>query len=176
MLKSSQNRSFQKFPEPMKTKLLACMLLLALAHSPSHAINAKYADQLERSGCTQVSEVQGCDITKSKAENTKAGFVIETPASSENVGNQTPYAGQWVAIGSTGSTVANIRINKKEQVWVNDKQVKSKRSDGALVFKQGFITYTIQGDRRLKGEDTWSDSNTASSGWSPPCAVVFRSA
>lgn len=59
--------------EFMKSKLLAAMFSMALAHSSAHAINAKHAKQLERSGCTQVSEVQGCDITKTKAENTKAG-------------------------------------------------------------------------------------------------------
>jgi hypothetical protein len=40
----------------------------------------------------------------------------------------------------------------------------AKRSDGALVFKQGFITYTIQGDRRLKGEDYWYDSDAKTKG------------
>ena len=50
---------------------LALAALLALPSA--HAINAKYAEQLERSGCTQVSEAQGCDISKSRAENAKAG-------------------------------------------------------------------------------------------------------
>jgi hypothetical protein len=43
-------------------------------HTSPHAINAKYRQQLERSGCTQASEAQGCDITKTKEENAKAGF------------------------------------------------------------------------------------------------------
>jgi hypothetical protein len=45
-----------------------------LASPSAHAINAKHAQQLERSGCTQVTEAQGCDITKTKAENAQAGF------------------------------------------------------------------------------------------------------
>jgi hypothetical protein len=41
----------------------------------AHAIDAKYRAKLERSGCTQVTEAQGCDINKTKAENARAGFV-----------------------------------------------------------------------------------------------------
>jgi hypothetical protein len=46
-------------------------LLLPIA---AHAIDQKYARKLEESGCTQASELQGCDINKSKAENARAGF------------------------------------------------------------------------------------------------------
>lgn len=66
----------------MRTRLTwavsAC--LLAQAPSPAHAINATYARQLQRSGCTQLSETQGCDIHKSRAENAKAGFVAPATA------------------------------------------------------------------------------------------------
>lgn len=152
----------------MNKKFLVVALVSLAANSSAYAINTKYAKQLERSGCTQVSEAQGCDITKSKAENAKAGFVSETPtpaaAANQASEQQTPYAGQWVAKGTAGATVATIRIDNKEHVWVNGKRVKAKRSDGALVFKDGFITYTIQGDRRLKGEDTWRDSDVNSTG------------
>lgn len=40
----------------------------------AHAIDKHYAQKLERSGCTQATELQGCDINKTKAENAKAGF------------------------------------------------------------------------------------------------------
>ena len=135
----------------MNTKLLATLGIALLAHTSAHAISDKYRQQLERSGCTQVTEAQGCDIHKSKAQN--------------------PYAGQWVAKGTEGATVATIRIDNKENVWVNGKKVKAKRSDGGLVFKQGFITYMIQGDRRLVGEDYWIDSDAGSKG---PIVVECR--
>lgn len=139
-----------------------------LLQAPAFAIDAKYRQKLERSGCTQMSEMQGCDINKTKSENAKAGFVTEAPAENAGQGAQaaaSPYAGNWVAVGPDGSaTVANIHIDSKNKVTVNGKTVKAKRSDGALVFKQGFITYTIQGDRRLKGEDTWSDSDAKTTG------------
>ncbi|MEH8254999.1 hypothetical protein ACSZNT_16680 [Aeromonas veronii] len=186
--------------------LLITLTLLGI--TPAHAISAKYAEQLERSGCTQVTEAQGCDIHKTKAENAKAGFGAAAPAAegglnlsyeqklersgctqvselngcdinktkAENaaasVGNvpvaatsSSPYTGNWIAtFPQTGATVANIRIDGKDQVWVNDKKVNAKKSDGALVFKDGMVIYTIQGDRRIKGEDGWVDNDAGTKG------------
>ncbi|WP_043760279.1 hypothetical protein [Aeromonas taiwanensis] len=184
----------------------ALILTLSLLGSAQvHAINAKYAEQLERSGCTQVTEAQGCDIHKSKAENAKAGFGPPAPAAdgglnlsykqklersgctqvselngcdinktkAENAAagfgaapaSGSPYAGNWVAtFPETGATVATIRIDAQDRVWVNGKPVKAKKSDGALVFKQGMVTYTIQGDRRIKGEDGWVDNDAGTKG------------
>ncbi|MFM4711183.1 hypothetical protein ACEUEC_07450 [Aeromonas veronii] len=186
--------------------LLITLTLLGI--TPAHAISAKYAEQLERSGCTQVTEAQGCDIHNTKAENAKAGFGAAAPAAegglnlsyeqklersgctqvselngcdinktkAENatasVGNApaaatngSPYAGNWIAtFPQTGATVANIRIDGKDQVWVNDKKVNAKKSDGALVFKDGMVIYTIQGDRRIKGEDGWVDNDAGTKG------------
>ncbi|WP_295400170.1 hypothetical protein [uncultured Thiocystis sp.] len=148
----------------MKKKLIIAASVALLAHTSAHAIDAKYRQQLERSGCTQVSESQGCDITKTKEENAKAGFVSEATADTGSATHHTPYAGQWVAKAKSGATVATIRIDSKEHVWVSGKKVNAKRSDGALVFKDGTMTYTIQGDRRLKNEDVWSDSDAGTRG------------
>jgi len=148
----------------MKKTLAIAIVALLSVHTSAYAINAKYRQQLERSGCTQASEAQGCDITKTKEENAKAGFETDVPAEKAKTSNQTPYAGQWVAKSTTGATVATVRIDNKEHVWVNGKKVKAKRSDGALVFRDGTITYTIQGDRRLKGEDVWVDSDAGTKG------------
>ncbi|MNH69545.1 hypothetical protein D3C73_216510 [compost metagenome] len=144
------------------SKHAALMVMLSLLGiTPAHAINAKFAQQLERSGCTQVTEAQGCDIHKTKAENAKAGFGAAPTADT----SASPYAGEWVAtLPQTGATVATISIDGKDHVSVNGKQVKAKKSDGALVFKNGHITYTIQGDRRLKGEDVWVDNDAGSKG------------
>ena len=148
----------------MKKTLAIAIVALLSVHTSAYAINAKYRQQLERSGCTQASEAQGCDITKTKEENAKAGFDTGTPVEKAKTSNQTPYAGQWVARSATGATVATIRIDKRERAWVNGQRVKAKRSDGALVFRDGTITYTIQGDRRLKGEDVWVDSDAGTKG------------
>ncbi|GAA0783143.1 MULTISPECIES: hypothetical protein [Pseudomonadati] len=76
----------------MKNKLIIAVCLAALSSTSAYAINAKYREQLIRSGCTQVSERQGCDITKSKAENAKAGFVTEAPVQDANVNDITFHA------------------------------------------------------------------------------------
>ncbi|WPN48070.1 MULTISPECIES: hypothetical protein [unclassified Pseudomonas] len=64
--------------------ILPALAILLVAQSPAYAINDKYRKQLEASGCTQMSELQGCDIHKTKAENAKAGFSNpETPVTGE---------------------------------------------------------------------------------------------
>lgn len=149
--------------EPALARVL--ILGIAIVSIPSaYGINAKFAQQLERSGCTQMSEQQGCDITKTKAENAKAGFVKEAPPSALATTGHNLYAGSWIAKNADGATVATIEIDGKERVQVNGKPVKAKRSDGALAFKVGPISYTIQGDRRLVGEDRWTDFDSGTTG------------
>lgn len=167
-------------PKTLGALAAAATMGALFVHSNAFAISAKYRQQLERSGCTQISESQGCDIHKTKAENAKAGFgkdaanaapavsaAASAPAAAPKASPTTasnPYAGQWTAKADSGATVATIRIDAKEHVWVNGKSVKAKRSDGGLIFKTGTITYRIQGDRRLKGEDTWTDSDAGTKG------------
>ncbi len=57
-----------------RTTFLLTASLCLLTLTSAHAIDARYRQKLERSGCTQVSESQGCDINKTRAENAKAGF------------------------------------------------------------------------------------------------------
>lgn len=146
-----------------KTMIITAGIAL-LACTSAHAIDDKCRQQLERSGCTQVSELQGCDIHKSRAENAQAGFASPTPADTTSASGQTPYAGQWVARPTSGRTVATIRIDDNERGWLNGKSVQAKRSDGALVFRDGNILYTIQGDRRLQNEDHWADFEAGTKG------------
>ena len=74
----------------MNKFILPALAILLLAQSPAHAINDKYRKQLEKSGCTQTSELQGCDIHKTKAENAKAGFANPSvPDAGEKTQDQT---------------------------------------------------------------------------------------
>ncbi|WP_114194569.1 hypothetical protein [Edaphovirga cremea] len=146
----------------MKTKMLCALVLMGLISAPVYAINAKYRQQLEHSGCTQVSEAQGCDIHKSKEENAKAGF-----GSTEGAVKQTTsssYAGNWIAMSNDGATVAKINIDANNKVMVDGQVVKAKKTDGALQFKKGTVLFTIQGDRRVKGEDVWMDTDAGTQG------------
>ena len=141
---------------------LAAVVVIGLTFPlAAHAIDPAYAKKLERSGCTQASELQGCNINKTKAENAKAGFgQAAQPASAA----KSPYSGQWVAKSTQGQTVSTISIDAKERVTVNGKVVPAKRSDGALVFKVGTITYNLQGDPRLTNENSWFDSDAQTTG------------
>ena len=138
---------------------VAIALLLPMA---AQAIDPAYAKKLERSGCTQASELQGCNINKTKAENAKAGF--GTAAKPVAAAAKSPYSGQWIARSTTGQTVSTISIDAKERVTVNGKAVAAKRSDGALIFKVGTITYNIQGDPRLTNENSWFDADAQTTG------------
>ena len=55
-----------------KTWLFTTLTLALVAAAPAHAISAKYREQLERSGCTQMTDGITCDIHKTKAENAAA--------------------------------------------------------------------------------------------------------
>ncbi|MGY0617740.1 hypothetical protein [Vibrio sp. FJH11] len=58
----------------IKKLLLTSIAVCSTMSFSVQAINNEYAKKLERSGCTQVTEMQGCDINKTKEENIKAGF------------------------------------------------------------------------------------------------------
>lgn len=145
----------------LKLNLAAVVVIGLTLPLAAHAIDPAYAKKLERSGCTQASELQGCNINKTKAENAKAGFgQAATPATAA----KSAYSGQWVAKSTQGQTVSTISIDAKERVTVNGKVVPAKRSDGALVFKVGTITYNLQGDPRLTNENSWFDSDAQTTG------------
>lgn len=146
----------------MTTKILCLFLLISVSSAPVFAINTTYRQQLQNSGCTQLSETQGCDIHKTKAENARAGFGEEAPAVQDK-GNS-PYAGNWIAISNDGATVAKIKIDANNNVLVNGQSVKARKTDGTLQFKKGTVIYTIQGDRRIKSEDIWMDTDAGTQG------------
>jgi hypothetical protein len=141
----------------MRLTLIVLLGAAFLVHSNAFATNAKYQQQLENSGCTQVSELEGCDITKSKAENAKAGFVASPPPSAQPAAKQ---SGQWVARSDSGATVATIHVGKGDKVSVNGKSVKAKRVSGVLHFQQGMISFTLN----EKGESFWMDTDAGTKG------------
>ena len=114
----------------VRRHVIATPLLLAA----TLAINAKYAEQLENSGCTQVSEAQGCDITTPRADIAKAGFAamsVPEKKAAKPAAPALPDAGRWVAKPDAGATVTTTRI---------------------------------QGDPRLRGENVWNDVDAKTQG------------
>ncbi|QLY61073.1 hypothetical protein HV211_11500 [Citrobacter freundii] len=64
----------------MKAKLIMVLLCLSVVGN-ANAISASYRSQLEKSGCTQVTDGNGtCDIHKSKRENMKHHHAELAPA------------------------------------------------------------------------------------------------
>jgi hypothetical protein len=144
----------------MRKTILVLLGTILLAQSNAHAINDKYRQKLERSGCTQVSEMQGCDINKTKEENAKAGFGAAPAAHQDNKDEH--HHGQWIAKSNSGDKVATIKVDKHDNVLVNDKAVKAKRTNGVLHFKQGWITYTL--NDKNKGDSFWMDTDAGTKG------------
>jgi len=93
----------------MKIKYLILGLLACSVMNSAYAIDAKYRELLIQSGCTQVSEMQGCDIYKSKEENATSGFV--TPQPQQMISNQSIHQKDWVAQKADGSKLATIKID-----------------------------------------------------------------
>ncbi|OBY75501.1 MULTISPECIES: hypothetical protein [Acinetobacter] len=153
----------------MQAKLLIALgIILCGSMNSAYAIDAKYRQQLEQSGCTQVSEAQGCDISKSKAENSKAGFVEQTVdvASPSASITQQP---QWIAERSDGTALAVIKIDQQQRVWVNDTRVIAVKKNDQLSFRQGKIDYTIFTDLDKQSQSFWSDRYSTDKG-----KIVFR--
>lgn len=103
----------------MKTKLVPIAIVLAVVSGQAQAINEQYRKKLLSSGCTQVSEIQGCDINKSKEENAKAGFAPPETAVPANAGGASGR--HLVARSDSGATVATIVIGADGKVSVNGK-------------------------------------------------------
>ncbi|MEQ1120029.1 hypothetical protein ABLT55_15860 [Acinetobacter junii] len=103
----------------MRNILLVLSILPSfLITNQAFAIDEKYRHQLEQSGCTQLSELQGCDIRKSKQENIKAGFVENN--TQDALEGKRSVESQWIAERTDGKILARIKIDDKERVWVND--------------------------------------------------------
>ena len=59
----------------MKKIVLAGVVIgLGVFQLPAHAISESYRQQLENSGCTQVTENQGCNLNKSREWNERHGL------------------------------------------------------------------------------------------------------
>lgn len=53
----------------LKNMKLITLALASLYVLPVHAISSQYSQKLDRSGCTELTDGNGCDINKTKEEN-----------------------------------------------------------------------------------------------------------
>lgn len=99
----------------MKKIILSALALAVVSSAPAHAINAKYREQLIRSGCTQMTEGVTCDITKTKAQNAaNAGKPLAKTASKPATAANTKY-GQIVG---EAENILGLKTNAAKEYLV----------------------------------------------------------
>lgn len=102
-------------------KLMMIVISAAVAAAPAYAINAHYRAQLERSGCTQISDGDGsCDINKTKAENAAQNEQTKTV--------QDPMREASFSSDTVNATISNGFFN----ATVNGKKATVKRLNAAF--------------------------------------------
>lgn len=130
----------------MKKIITFLAMSVAIAAPTAHAINAHYRDQLIRSGCTQVTEAQGCDIHKTKAQNEAAGFSSGVAPTAKS--DVKKFDGDYVARRPNGQRIANIHIGAGKAT-VGGKPVKATISNDMLIINgrnnRTFVIYTTGG-------------------------------
>ncbi|HDR2622064.1 TPA: hypothetical protein QCI71_002959 [Enterobacter chuandaensis] len=114
----------------MKKRFITTLTLAAILSSPAHAISEKYRAQLERSGCTQVTDGNGCDIHKTKAQNAAAAQK-SVPA----VADFQPYVGTWQSLDQNGKAIDTFTVTRTS-VKTRGHLVEQARVDnGRLTFR-----------------------------------------
>ncbi|UYM57777.1 hypothetical protein [Leclercia adecarboxylata] len=130
----------------MKKIITFLAVSVAIAAPAAHAINAHYRDQLIRSGCTQMTEAQGCDIYKTKAQNEAAGFSSGIAPTVES--DVKKFDGDYVARRPNGQRITNIRIGAGK-VKLAGKPVKATVANDMLIINgsnnRTFVIYTTGG-------------------------------
>lgn len=137
-------------------KTIIALTLAIVAAAPAHAINAHYRDQLIRSGCTQVSVSEGCDIHKTKEQNARAA---------QKGQDFSKFVGLYSVFAANGQRIGNKAIAVTEKtVRYNGHAVERPRVvNGVLLFSVDLAQYSITGTR---GNElgNWLDDRTNTGG------------
>ena len=117
-------------------KLMIAIILATVAAAPAHAINAKYREQLERSGCNEMNAGQGCDIHKTKAQNA---------AEAKKSQNFSKFAGTYSVFLRNGQRIGNkIIVVKPHEVRYNGHLAERPRIvNGVLLFSVQEAQFSI---------------------------------
>ncbi len=118
-----------------KTWLFTTLTLALIAAAPAHAISAKYREQLERSGCTQMTDGTTCDIHKSKAENAAAAQHASSGFD--------PWVGTWYVYTEYGNKIDEIVVTAKTVKTRGHLVEDAKASQGKLTFRVQNSAFTL---------------------------------
>lgn len=118
-----------------KTWLFTTLTLALVAAAPAHAISAKYREQLERSGCTQMTDGTTCDIHKTKAENAAAAQHASSGFA--------PWVGTWYVYTEYGDKIDEITVTAKTVKTHGHLAEAAKASQGKLTFRVKSSAFTL---------------------------------
>lgn len=164
----------------MKKRVLAILVVGLVSATTACAITPAQRAKYERSGCTQVSELQGCDLNKSYEWNERHGFINNDGEQQSHYGkhhhrdNQQngyndnhsdagingKFAGNYVVKFDNGERGADIHI-EDSGVYLNGKEMRDVNAyNDTLTFRDGYATYTIRDNHR----GTWKDEDSGNHG------------
>lgn len=118
-----------------KTWLFTTLTLALVAAAPAHAISTKYREQLERSGCTQMTDGITCDIHQTKAENAAAAQHADSGFG--------PWVGTWYVYTEYGDKIDEITVTAKTVKTRGHLVEAAKASQGKLTFRVKSSAFTL---------------------------------
>jgi len=162
----------------MKKRLLTLFVLGLTTATTACAITPAMQKKYEHSGCTQMSELNGCDINKSYQWNRDHGFIEngnsqqsrnhhgeeqQNTADRDNHDNADIYgkfSGNYVAKFANGQRSVDIHV-EGSSVYVNGNEVRDVNTyQDTMTFRVGYATYTI----KTNGRGSWNDSDAGNAG------------
>ena len=163
----------------MNKRLLAIFVLGLTTATTACAITPAMQKKYERSGCTQMSELNGCDVNKSYEWNRDHGFIDNAEnhhqrhhrhdEDRQNSGNQDnhdqagidgKFTGNYVAKFEYGQRSVDIHV-EDSGVYINGNEVRDVNTyKDTMTFRMGYATYTL----KANGRGSWNDSDAGNAG------------
>lgn len=162
----------------MNKRLLTLLVLGLTTATTACAITPAMQKKYERSGCTQMSELNGCDVNKSYQWNRDHGFIENSNGQQnrhhhgekqqnttntdnhDNAGIDGKFSGNYVAKFANGQRSVDIHV-EDSGVYVNGNEVRDVNTyQDTMTFRVGYATYTI----KTNGHGSWNDSDAGNAG------------
>ena len=163
----------------MNKRLLTLLVLGLTTATTAYAITPAMQKKYERSGCTQISEINGCDVNKSYQWNRDHGFIENNQSQQnrhhrhaedqQNTRNQNnhdhagidgKFTGNYVAKFENGQRSVDIHV-EDSGVYVNGHEVRDVNTyKDTMTFRVGYATYTLKTD----GHGSWNNPDAGNAG------------